>query len=239
MAETPTVHPIEIESYRILAERVNLSDRPASHRPMIERMIHATADLSFAESARIGELAPTRLFDALAAGAPVIVDAAMVAAGITRYPTQCYLPRVPVAPEGSTRSAAAIRLAATEHPKGAVFVIGNAPTALFELIELHAAGAVDPAVVIGLPVGFVGAKESKAELWASALAPVSVTNIGERGGSPPAAGAINAIVRQVAATQATADRPTERSSPTAGVDGADCDGADCDGAEGSQRKEIS
>ncbi|MEM9566408.1 MAG: precorrin-8X methylmutase [Actinomycetota bacterium] len=198
------VHPIEVESYRILGERVDLSDREPLARAMIERMIHATADLSFAETARVGARAGAALLDALLAGAPVIVDAAMVAAGITRYPTECYLPRVPVAPEGSTRSAAAFRLAAEEHPSGAVFVCGNAPTALFEVLDLHAAGLVDPAAVVGLPVGFVGAAESKAALWASALAPVSVTNVGERGGSPPAAGAVNAIVRAVAERRETA-----------------------------------
>lgn len=193
-----TVHPIEVESYRILAERVDLSDREPIERSIIERMIHATADLSFADSARVGERAGAAMFDALAAGAPVIVDASMVAAGITRYETECYLPRVPVAPEGLTRSSAAFRLAAQEHPVGAIFVCGNAPTALFELIRLFEAGLVQPAAVVGLPVGFVGAKESKAELWESSLAPISVTNVGERGGSPPAAGAVNAVVRLVA-----------------------------------------
>ncbi len=191
------IHPIEAESYRILAERIDLSDREPLARAVIERMIHATADLSFAESARIGDRAAHAMFEALSADAPVIVDAAMVAAGITRYPTKCYLPEVPTAPEGSTRSAAAFRLAATEHPTGAIFVCGNAPTALFELIEMHAAGLVEPAAVVGLPVGFVGAKESKAALWESDLASVSITNEGERGGSPPAAGAVNAIVRRV------------------------------------------
>ncbi|MEM7092599.1 MAG: precorrin-8X methylmutase [Actinomycetota bacterium] len=194
------VHPIEVESYRILAERIDLSDREPLERAMVERMIHATADLSFAESARIGERAGAALVEAITHGAPVIVDAAMVAAGITRYPTRCYLPDVAVAPEGTTRSAAAFRLAAQEHPRGAVFVCGNAPTALFELMELHHAGEVDPAAVIGLPVGFVGAAESKEALWASDLAPIAVTNVGERGGSPPAAGALNAIVRIVANT---------------------------------------
>ncbi len=192
------VHPIEVESYRILAERVDLSAVEPLARAMIGRMIHATADLGFAETARIGERAGAALLDALRAGAPVIVDAAMVAAGITRYPTECHLPRVPVAPEGSTRSAAAFRLAAGEHPSGAVFVCGNAPTALVELLDLHAGGLVDPAAVVGLPVGFVGAAESKAALWASPLAPISVTNVGERGGSPAAAGAVNAIVRLAA-----------------------------------------
>lgn len=192
-----TVHPIEIESYRILAERVDLSHLPPLSRDIVARMIHATADLSFAQSACIGAEAADALLSALQAGAPVVVDAAMVAAGITRYPTSCYLPRVPVAPEGSTRSAAAIALAASEHPTGAVFVIGNAPTALMELIELHHRRLVEPAAVVGLPVGFVGAAESKAALWASSLAPVCVTNVGERGGSPPAVAVINAMVRRM------------------------------------------
>ncbi|MEM9713086.1 MAG: precorrin-8X methylmutase [Actinomycetota bacterium] len=189
------IHPIEVESYRILAERVDLSALAPLDRAVVERMVHSTADLSFVESARIGERATTALLDALTAGAPVIVDAAMVAAGITRHPTTCYLARVPVAPPGSTRSAAAFELAAAEHPTGAVFVCGNAPTALFALLDLHAAGRVEPAAVVGLPVGFVGAAESKAALWDSPLAPVSITNVGERGGSPVAAGAVNAIVR--------------------------------------------
>ncbi|MEM9464143.1 MAG: precorrin-8X methylmutase [Actinomycetota bacterium] len=192
------IHPIEVESYRILAERVDLSHRTPIDRSIIERMIHATADLSFADTARIGAGAGDALVTAVISGAPVIVDAAMVAAGITRHPTRCYLPEVPVAPEGSTRSAAAFRLAAEAHPSGAVFVCGNAPTALFELLRLHEAGMVEPAAVVGLPVGFVGAKESKAALWASSLAAISVTNEGERGGSPAAAGAFNAAVRHAA-----------------------------------------
>ncbi|MEM8922471.1 MAG: precorrin-8X methylmutase [Actinomycetota bacterium] len=191
------IHPIEVESYRILAERVDLSDRPEAEAAVVGRMIHATADVDFARTARIGAEATASIEAALAASAPVIVDAAMVTAGITRYPTTCYLPRVPVAPEGSTRSAAAIELAAAEHPEGAVFVIGNAPTALFALLDLFEAGVVRPAGVVGLPVGFVGAAESKAALWAGDLAPLSITNEGERGGSPPAAGALNALVRRV------------------------------------------
>lgn len=201
-----SVHPIEIESYEILASRVDLSAHSPTDQAIIGRMIHATADLSFAESARIGDSAGEALTDAVERDAPVIVDAAMIAAGVTRYPTTCFLPRVPVAPQGSTRSAAAFALACAEHPKGAIFIVGNAPTALFELIRLHEAGQVEPAAVIGLPVGFVGAKESKAALWESKLAPISVTNVGERGGSPPAAGAINAIVRRVQLHREQSDR---------------------------------
>jgi precorrin-8X/cobalt-precorrin-8 methylmutase len=190
-----TVHPIEVESYRIMRSRVDLSAWDDAARAVVERMIHATADESFATSARIGPSAVDRACAALAASAPVVVDAAMVAAGITGVATRCYLPDVPTAPAGDTRSAAAIRLAAAAHPSGAIWVVGNAPTALVALLKLHAAGALEPAAVIGLPVGYVGAAEAKAALWASPLQPIAVTNVGERGGSPVAAAAVNALVR--------------------------------------------
>ena len=190
-------HPIEVESYRILAGRVDLSAMGEAAAAIAARIIHATADVGFARSLRVGPGAADALEAAVAEGATVIVDAAMVAAGITRYPTSCYLPQVPAAPEGTTRSAAAFALAAAEHPAGAVFVVGNAPTALFELVEMWSSGQVDPAAVIGLPVGFVGAAESKAKLWDSGLRSVSITNVGERGGSAAAAAAFNAIARRV------------------------------------------
>lgn len=190
-------HPIEAESYRILHERVDLSAWPAGAGDVVARIIHATADLSFADSCVIGPDAVARLEAALCADAPVIVDARMVAAGITTYPTTCLLAEVPTAPEGSTRSAAAIALGAERWSTGAVWVIGNAPTALFELLRLHDAGLVDPAAVVGLPVGFVGATEAKAALADHPLAHRSVTNRGERGGSPAAAGAVNAVLRRI------------------------------------------
>jgi precorrin isomerase len=190
-----TVHPIEIESYAILDARVDLSGWPPGQREVVARMIHATADVGFADSARIGAAAVGSAIDALRRGAPVVVDAAMVAAGVPSLATICLLAEVPVAPEGSTRSAAAIALAAGRYPTAAIWVIGNAPTALAELLRLHADGLVDPAAVIGLPVGFVGASEAKAALWESPLAERSITNVGERGGSPVAAGAMNALIR--------------------------------------------
>lgn len=190
-----TVHPIEVESYAILHERVDLSAWPPGDREVVARMIHATADVSFATSARIGADAVDAAIEALRRGAPVIVDAAMVAAGMPTLTTTCLLTDVPVAPAGSTRSAAAIALAARRHPAGAIWVIGNAPTALAELLRLYAEGLVEPAAVVGVPVGFVGAAEAKAALWASPLSGRSITNVGERGGSPVAAGAVNALAR--------------------------------------------
>lgn len=186
-------HPIERESYRILEERIDLSAWPRGARAVVARIIHSTADLSFAETTRVGPAAVDAALEALAGGAPVIVDAAMVAAGTPRVPTTCLLDEVPVAPAGSTRSAAAIALAAERHPSGAVWVVGNAPTALFAVLDLHERGLLDPAAVVGVPVGFVGATESKAALWEGPLAHLAITCLGERGGSPVAAGALNAL----------------------------------------------
>ena len=202
------VHPIEARSYEIMASRVDLSAWPPGDRDVVARMVHATADESFATSARIGPDAVAAAVSALAGGAPVICDARMVVAGVPRVaaavPVLCYLD-APAAPAGpfvdagvspaATRSAAAIDAAAARHPDGAVWVVGNAPTALFRLLELHSAGVLRPAAVIGLPVGYVGAAESKAALWASPLAAIAVTNEGRRGGSPVAAAAVNALGR--------------------------------------------
>jgi precorrin-8X/cobalt-precorrin-8 methylmutase len=198
------VHPIEEASYRILEERVDLSAWPPGPRDVVARMVHATADESFAGTARIGERAVEAAIAALAAGAPVVCDARMVVAGIPSVAgAVCLLDEVPEAASGDTRSAAAIRLAAKRHADGALWVIGNAPTALFALLELHAAGAVRPAAVIGLPVGYVGAAESKEALWTGGLQPLAITNTGVRGGSPAAAGAVNALARLARARQAS------------------------------------
>lgn len=189
------IHPIEDESYRTLAERVDLSAWPAGQREVVARMIHATADLDFATSARIGPEAVTRATNALLQGAPVIVDAAMVAAGAPQVSPTCLLSEVPEAPAGSTRSAAAVVLAARRHPEGALWVIGNAPTALVQLLALHDRAEVDPAAIIGLPVGFVGAADAKKLLWAGPLAARAITNLSERGGSAVAVAALNALRR--------------------------------------------
>jgi precorrin-8X/cobalt-precorrin-8 methylmutase len=190
-------HPIEIRSFQILRERVDLSAWEEAERAVVARVIHSTADVSFAESMRIGDYALAAAVTVLAAGAPIVCDAHMVRVGLTGlgHRAVCLLDEVPTAPPGSTRSAGAIALAARRYPKGAVWVIGNAPTALEELLRLHAAGQVDPAAVVGLPVGFVGAAEAKAALWDSPLRAVAITNVGEKGGTPAAAGAVNALSR--------------------------------------------
>jgi precorrin isomerase len=186
------VHPIEAESYRILAERVDLSGFGPLGAAVVARVIHASADLEYAATMVVDEAALEVGVAALAAGAPVVVDVEMVRHGITGVDAHCFLPAQ--AEPGTTRSAAGMALAAHAHPLGAVVVVGCAPPALDEVVRLHRDGAFSPAIVIGLPVGFVGAAESKERLRASGLAAVS--NVGEKGGSAVAAAALNALVRR-------------------------------------------
>jgi precorrin-8X/cobalt-precorrin-8 methylmutase len=187
------VHPIEAESYRILRARVDLSHLPALVRAVTERVVHASADLEYADTLLADEAALRSGREALLAGAPVVCDTRMVAGGITRREATVPLldPRAAqlAASEGITRTAAAMRLAVAETGAGAVWVVGNAPTALFELLERPPR---DPALIVGLPVGFVGAAEAKAALAASGLP--CVANRGEKGGSAVAAAAVNALL---------------------------------------------
>ena len=188
------VHPIEAESYRILAERVNLSGFGPLAAGVVARVIHASADVEYATTMVVDEAAVAAGMAALAAGAPVVVDVEMVRHGITGAEALCYLPGE--APAGTTRAAAGMATAAERHPQGAVVVVGCAPTALDEVVRLHQAGRFSPALVVGLPVGFVGAAESKARLRASGLAAIS--NVGDKGGSAVAAAALNVLLRRAA-----------------------------------------
>jgi len=187
-----TVHPIEIESYRILRDRVTLDHLGRGERAVVERVIHASADLEYAETMVVDAGAVEAALAALGGGAAVIADVEMVRAGITGRRAVCYLGESDPAGR-STRSAAAMRLAAGRHPDGAVVVVGCAPTALAEAVALAEAGSFRPAVLIGLPVGFVGAAEAKV-LARSSRVP-SITNVGEKGGSAVAAAALNALIR--------------------------------------------
>lgn len=187
-------HPIEVESYRILEQRVDLSMWPADQRAVVARVIHATADVEFATSMRIGERAVGAAVEAVRRSAPVVCDARMLRVGVIGADAVCLLDEVTVAPEGSTRSAAAMALAAARYPDGAVWVVGNAPTALMELLRLCGQEQLRPAAVVGLPVGFVGAAEAKASLWGSEAGHIAITNVGDKGGSAAAAGAVNALI---------------------------------------------
>lgn len=187
------VHSIEAESYRILRELVDLSCFGPLGRAVAERVIHASADLEYAESMAVNEAALQKGLEALRRGAPVVTDVGLVAAGITAWETRCYVSDARARELSEelniTRSAAGFRFAAQEVGTGAVWVVGNAPTALFELLDLP---EVEPALVVGLPVGFVGAAESKEKLSQSGFP--SITNRGPKGGSAVAAAALNALI---------------------------------------------
>jgi precorrin-8X/cobalt-precorrin-8 methylmutase len=166
------------------------------------RLIHASGMVELADRLAFSPAAAEAGSAALAAGAPVLCDCEMVAAGVIRR----YLPagnevivtlNDPAVPQrareiGNTRSAAAVELW-RDRIEGAVVAIGNAPTALFHLLELLDAGWPRPAVILGFPVGFVGAAESKAELAANPRGCEFVALRGRRGGSAIASAAVNAL----------------------------------------------
>jgi precorrin-8X/cobalt-precorrin-8 methylmutase len=187
------VHPIETASYVILRERLDTSDLPPLTRAVVERAVHTSADPSWAGDLVCSEDALCAGREALVAGAPLVTDVRMVAAGITARASTVALDLAPSrSGDGRTRSAAGIRAAVAAYPEGAVWVIGNAPTALAELVACAQAGLVSTPLVVGLPVGFVGAVAAKAALRASGLPAVS--NRSERGGAAVAAAAVNALL---------------------------------------------
>ena len=193
---------IYAESFRTVRIEARLERFHEDMRPLITRVIHACGMIEVADRLVWSEGAYQAGHKALLAGAPILCDCEMVGAGIIRR----YLPAgnqvivtlnkagVPdLAKEiGNTRSAAAVDLW-DAHLDGAVVAIGNAPTALFRLLERIEAGAPKPAVILGFPVGFVGAAESKAELAADPRGCEFVALRGRRGGSAIASAAVNAL----------------------------------------------
>jgi precorrin-8X/cobalt-precorrin-8 methylmutase len=192
--------PAEIyrRSFATIRAEADLSALPASLQNVAVRMIHACGMTDIVGDLRWSPDFAERARAALAQGAPVVTDARMVADGIVSAELKangrilCVLDRAAARDGSTTRSAAAIERAQGDIV-GAVIVIGNAPTALFRLLELIDQGATRPAAIIGLPVGFVGAAESKAELATDPRGVPFLTLLGRRGGSAMAAAAVNAL----------------------------------------------
>ncbi|MQA95061.1 MAG: precorrin-8X methylmutase [Streptosporangiales bacterium] len=187
--------PVEARSYEILRSRVDLTALPPLGRAVTERIIHATADVVFASDLSRDEDALAVGAHALAAGAAIVADTEAVAAGITEATGRAVVCKIgePLTERlarsaGISRSAAAVRLAHGEVGGGAVWVIGSAPSALEEIISR----GVEPALVIGLPVGFVGAAEAKRALRDSGLPQLS--NVSEKGGPAVAVAALTALL---------------------------------------------
>ncbi|WP_282006578.1 precorrin-8X methylmutase [Propioniciclava sinopodophylli] len=193
---------IYAESFRIIREESDLGRFPDDLSKVVVRMIHAAAQTDLVDDIAwtSGVVASCRA--ALIAGAPILCDSSMVATGIirSRLPANnevvCHLrdPRLAaMASElGTTKTAAAIELWKPQL-EGAVVAIGNAPTSLFRLLEVVRDTGVKPAGVIGIPVGFVGAAESKAALAENPFGLEFLTVLGRRGGSAIAVAAVNAI----------------------------------------------
>ncbi|MEU3395892.1 precorrin-8X/cobalt-precorrin-8 methylmutase [Streptomyces filamentosus] len=192
-------------SFATIRAEADLGALPADVATVAVRMIHACGmtDLVRDIAYSPGVVADARA--ALRAGAPILCDAQMVASGVTRkrLPADnevlCALsdPAVPAlaAELGTTRSAAALELW-RDRLEGSVVAIGNAPTALFHLLEMIAKGAPKPAAVLGIPVGFIGAAESKDALAANGLGLEYLVVRGRRGGSAITAAALNALAHE-------------------------------------------
>jgi precorrin-8X/cobalt-precorrin-8 methylmutase len=191
-------------SFATIREETDLSHLPEDLRPVAVRMVHACGMVDLVDDLAFSDDVGSAARGALEAGCPVLADAMMVAHGVTRArlprdnKVLCMLGENGLAEEahaaGTTRSAAAVDRW-IPHLAGAVVAIGNAPTALFRLLELLEDGAPRPAAVLGLPVGFVGAAESKValSLSGSRLGIPWLTVHGRRGGSAMAAAAVNAL----------------------------------------------
>src|ERR1700728_1566240 len=158
------VHPIEEESYRILAERIDLAGWAPGPAAVIARVVHATADTALVDALVVPEGAVAAGVAALAAGAPVLCDVEMVRAGISGTQTHCHLASTSSAGDYPSRSAAAMAAGAARFTDGAIIVVGCAPTALAEACRLIERGELRPALVVGVPVGYVGAAEAKERL---------------------------------------------------------------------------
>ena len=190
-------------SFEAIRREARLDRLPDDIVPLALRLIHACGMPDLLEDLVFSPDVAAAGRGAIEKGAPILCDTAMTAAGIIRraLPAGCEVLAGTEHPEvaakateiGNTRSAAAVDLWG-ESLDGAVVAIGNAPTALFRLLEVIAAGAPRPAAIIGMPVGFVGAAESKEALLASGLTAIIVR--GRRGGSAMAAAAVNALASE-------------------------------------------
>ncbi|MCZ7415267.1 precorrin-8X methylmutase [Streptomyces sp. WMMC897] len=193
------------QSFATIRAEADLAALPADVSKVAVRMIHACGMVDLVRDIVHSADVVTAARGALRAGAPILCDARMVASGVTRkrLPADnevvCTLsdPAVPelAAKLGTTRSAAALELW-RDRLEGSVVAVGNAPTALFRLLEMIEEGAPRPAAVIGVPVGFIGAAESKDALAAHAPALPHLVVRGRRGGSAMAAAALNALASE-------------------------------------------
>ena len=203
MVQITKVAPSDIEelSFKIIEEEAGEYDLGPEEWAVVRRLIHTTADFDFLEKTRFHQEAVAAGIAAIRVGAAIVTDTRMAQAGITKRhlapfgsEVQCFIDDAEVVTvaqgENITRAAAAVSRA-RELLHGGIAVIGNAPTALIELVRLHDRGELQPALVVGVPVGFVNAAEAKELLMASGM--VYITVAGRKGGSAVAAATVNAL----------------------------------------------
>ena len=200
---------IEAASFAIIDDEAGNHGWPRAEWQVVRRAIHTSADFEYAQSMVLSDDVIEKAVAALKSGAGIVTDTNMALSGISKprltplgCSVSCHVADPDVATqaqaEGITRSITAMRKAVA-NPDNRIFVIGNAPTALFELLRLVEVGAAKPALIIGLPVGFVGAEESKNALASGNHDIPFITNIGRKGGSNVAAAVVNALA--ILATQ--------------------------------------
>jgi len=193
---------IETESFRIIDREAGPHDFTSTQWPIVRRMIHTSADFDYLRTVRFHPQAVAAGVDALRAGKPILTDTNMARTGIRKQDARhfgvaviCHMDDSAVhaaaCSSGTTRAEAAVDAALAEMTDG-IYVIGNAPTALMRLVEQVRSGRARPALIVGLPVGFVNAAESKAAL--AELDHPFITNAGRKGGSNVAAAVINALL---------------------------------------------
>ncbi|MEE9615085.1 MAG: precorrin-8X methylmutase [Thermodesulfobacteriota bacterium] len=195
-------HPIEAESFNIITEELGENSFSEEELPVVKRVIHTSADFEFKDILSFSPGALKAGTGALRGGGNVVTDVRMIKAGINRLRLAafggglfCFSSDADVArrakEEGSTKTAASMRKGA-EYMKGGVVAIGNAPTALMELLKLIKSGEASPALIVGVPVGFVGAEEAKEALLGSGVE--YITSRGKKGGSTVAVAIVNALL---------------------------------------------
>lgn len=194
---------IQAKSFQIVDKYLTNVKLPGFQKEVLRRVLHATSDLNYSKDIVFHSKAVKNALTAIKKGENIVVDANMVKAGINKKLLStfgcrviCLLNRRDVARQASqlniTRSILAMRKSA-KFMNGGIVAIGNAPTALFEVCDMVSKGRARPSLIIGLPVGFVGAKESKKKL--RALKIPYITNQSRRGGSSPAAACVNALLK--------------------------------------------
>lgn len=194
---------IEAESFRIIEEEMGEHSFPPDQFAIVRRVIHATADFEFARTLVFHPDAVRRAISAIRSGCDIVVDVAMIQAGVSK-PSMALFGRGQIMSyitdedvvaeakrEGITRAIASMRKAARLAPN-AIYAIGNAPTALIEAVNLIAQKKLAPAAVVGVPVGFVSAVESKDALIASNYPHIAAR--GRKGGTPVAVSILNALL---------------------------------------------